>query len=188
MAGNQSLKWEFQWKKGVGFDYFFKLLRITKHCSGPYLHFVPLKCGTIIPDIDGLVSEGIGGFTGQNWLVATKRLALIARFMGPTWGHLGPTGPRWAPCWPHELCYLGDYSGLWLNETKWYTYAWVNWVINDAGNGCCLLDTKPLPEPMLTYYQVDRGNISLWTFNQKKDFCHENRFENVIWTMSISMC
>ena len=26
------------------------------------------------------------------------------------WGqhgvHLGPTGPRWAPCWPHELCYL----------------------------------------------------------------------------------
>ena len=31
----------------------------------------------------------------------------IARFMGPTWGHLGPTGPRWAPCWPHEPCYLG---------------------------------------------------------------------------------
>ena len=25
---------------------------------------------------------------------------LIARFMGPT-------GPRWAPCWPHEVCYLG---------------------------------------------------------------------------------
>ena len=23
--------------------------------------------------------------------------------------HLGPTGPRWAPCWPHELCYLGCY-------------------------------------------------------------------------------
>ena len=22
--------------------------------------------------------------------------------------HLGPTGPRWAPCWPHELCYLGS--------------------------------------------------------------------------------
>ena len=25
---------------------------------------------------------------------------LIARSMWPTWG------PRWAPCWPHELCYL----------------------------------------------------------------------------------
>ena len=28
-----------------------------------------------------------------------------------SWGQhgalLGPTGPRWAPCWPHELCYLG---------------------------------------------------------------------------------
>ena len=28
-----------------------------------------------------------------------------------SWGqhgaHMGPTGPRWAPCWPHELCYLG---------------------------------------------------------------------------------
>ena len=28
--------------------------------------------------------------------------------MGPIWGrHLGPTGPRWTLCWPHELCYLG---------------------------------------------------------------------------------
>ena len=50
---------------------------------------------------------------------------LIARFMRPTWGpsgahrsqvgpmnqhgaHLGPTGPRWAPCWPHEHCLLGS--------------------------------------------------------------------------------
>ena len=47
----------------------------------------------------------------------------ITRFMGPTWAQLGPTGPRWAPCWPHETCYLGL---LWINhqpirdtETKW---------------------------------------------------------------------
>ena len=33
--------------------------------------------------------------------------SMIARFMGPRWAHLGPTGPRWAPYWPHELCYLG---------------------------------------------------------------------------------
>ena len=30
---------------------------------------------------------------------------------GHSWGQhgaqLGPTGPRWAPCWPRELCYLG---------------------------------------------------------------------------------
>ena len=31
-----------------------------------------------------------------------------------SWGqhgaHLGPTGPRWDPCWPHEPCYLGSFS------------------------------------------------------------------------------
>ena len=30
---------------------------------------------------------------------------LIARFMGPTWGP--PGSCRWAPCRPHEPCYLG---------------------------------------------------------------------------------
>ena len=24
--------------------------------------------------------------------------------------HLGPTGPWWAPCWSHELCYLGSFT------------------------------------------------------------------------------
>ena len=31
-----------------------------------------------------------------------------------SWGqhgaHLGPVGPRWAPCWPHEPCYQGSYQ------------------------------------------------------------------------------
>ena len=42
-------------------------------------------------------------------------LSLIAGFMWLTWGHLGPTGPRWAPCWPHEPCYLG-----WGIHQLWY--------------------------------------------------------------------
>ena len=34
--------------------------------------------------------------------------SLIARFMGPKWG---PSGvDRWAPCWPHVLCYLGSWD------------------------------------------------------------------------------
>ena len=44
----------------------------------------------------------------SNSLQSTSRVSvssLIARFMGPTWAHLGSTGPRWAPCWPHEPCY-----------------------------------------------------------------------------------
>ena len=24
--------------------------------------------------------------------------------------HLGPTGPSWVPCWPHEPCYQGSYE------------------------------------------------------------------------------
>ena len=38
-----------------------------------------------------------------------------------SWGQhgafLGPTGPRWAPCWPHELCYMGC----------WQTYQGLRW-------------------------------------------------------------
>ena len=39
---------------------------------------------------------------------------------GPLWSswgqhgaHLGPVGPRWAPCWPHEPCYQG-----WIDSGK----------------------------------------------------------------------
>ena len=46
------------------------------------------------------------------WLLYAVFPALIARFMGPTWGHLGPRGPRWGLCWLHELCYLGGYPRM----------------------------------------------------------------------------
>ena len=38
----------------------------------------------------------------QHWNMATW-YTQIARFMGQHGAHLRPTGPRWAPCWPHEL-------------------------------------------------------------------------------------
>ena len=46
--------------------------------------------------------------------------------------NMGPTGPRWAPCWPHELCYLGVAS-------KAMTHAFVHEASNNdltATNGC----------------------------------------------------
>ena len=49
-------------------------------------------------------------FNYDTWTLGCKLVldvTLIARFMGQHGAHLGPTGPRWAPCWPHELCYLG---------------------------------------------------------------------------------
>ena len=37
----------------------------------------------------------------------TPSYSLIAWLMGLTLGPSGSTAPRWAPYWPHELCYLG---------------------------------------------------------------------------------
>ena len=50
-----------------------------------------------------------------------SRATLIARFMGHHGAHLGPTGPRWAPYWLHELFYLGFTVGAesehpWMND------------------------------------------------------------------------
>ena len=47
----------------------------------------------------------------------------IAKFMGQHGTHLGPVGPRWAPCWPHEPCYEGPDASTRLEKifcTKMY--------------------------------------------------------------------
>ena len=41
-------------------------------------------------------------------VMSVTRTTLMTR--SQHWALLGPTGPRWAPCWPHELCYLGGKS------------------------------------------------------------------------------
>ena len=40
------------------------------------------------------------------WLLMTW-LPWYQGSWGQSGAHLGPTWPRWAPCWPHEPCYLG---------------------------------------------------------------------------------
>ena len=44
----------------------------------------------------------------MNWF--SQSLCLITSLQS-SWdqhgAHLGPVGPRWAPCWPHEPCYQG---------------------------------------------------------------------------------
>ena len=51
-----------------------------------------------------LIWCSITDWTGK---LTAKVSCLIARFMGQHGAHLGLIGPRWAPCWPNELCYLG---------------------------------------------------------------------------------
>ena len=46
--------------------------------------------------------------------------------------YMGPTGPRWAPCWPYDPCYLGSFVMGLLPESN-----------------------KLMPEPVMTYGQKD---------------------------------
>ena len=57
---------------------------------------------TAIAAADALLSLTKTGQIAIYWLAAS----LIARLMGQYDAHQGPTGPRWAPCWPHGPCYL----------------------------------------------------------------------------------
>ena len=59
-------------------------------------------------------------------------LSLIAGFMGLTWGHLGPTGPRWAPCWP-----MGPMLAPWtllsgVGNPPVVIYNWGYWPLTSA--------------------------------------------------------
>ena len=41
-----------------------------------------------------------------------------------SWGqhgtHLGPVGPRWAPCWPYEPCYQGCFGASYIIDSLWH--------------------------------------------------------------------
>ena len=56
------------------------------------------------------------------------------RYQGP-WGqhgaHLGPTGPRWAPCGPREPCYLG--SHILVEVFRWTISQRFHWQYDSIG-------------------------------------------------------
>ena len=86
----------------------------------------------------------------------------IARFMGPTWAHMGPTEPRLAPCWPHEACYLGsggwvaDIFGSWSFQCtvpRFVVSVWLWWTDPfGLGDGLVLHDGRDLD-----HYDLCRG-------------------------------
>ena len=49
-------------------------------------------------------------------------MTLIASSWGQHGAHLGPTGPRWAQCWPHETCYLGRTTTVKLQLQQHHIY------------------------------------------------------------------
>ena len=53
-----------------------------------------------------------GRFVDNHCFISTKlKWAMLpgGLYWGQYGAHLGPTGPRWAPCCPHEPCYLGTF-------------------------------------------------------------------------------
>ena len=58
----------------------------------------------------------------------------IARFIGPTYGaHLGPVGPKWAPCGPHVAPINLCYEGLEWRAHR-YTIPWPSRVISNENS------------------------------------------------------
>ena len=62
-----------------------------------------------------VLSRPVSYSTNKNTSHTWKVIYCVSKFRCPwsqgSWGqhgvHLGPTRPMWAPCWPHEPCYLG---------------------------------------------------------------------------------
>ena len=97
---------------------------------------------------------------------------LIAKFMGPTWAHLGPTGPRWAPCWPHESCYLGMYvpdTGIiiWLHDP----IAIVEATLANMAKWITLKNVKK------THNKARQNHMLVWPFNDVPMSCLWNVFD-----------
>ena len=75
-------------------------------------------------------------------LVWRRRYAISILWKLPWWqgswgqhgAQLGPTGPRLAPCWPHELCYLG----ILMTAIHLMQYHWARGVTVFA---CCFIQS-----------------------------------------------
>ena len=90
-----------------------------------------------------------------------------------SWGqhgaHLGPTRPRWAPCWPHELCYLG----------------WFCMCVHIWSSKRCIVVQK---DTFKQFYFVQR--YSCWWFGDTNSFLHrpDNRSQFIILIFAFSRC
>ena len=106
----------------------------------------------------------IANFITEKLLPISSKLAVDILNHHPrqqsSWGqhgaHLGPVGPRWAPCWPHEPCYRG------LSEIQLYSwqhaqcillFIW-NYNIGIQRTFCKLIETGLKHRNMINYLQL----------------------------------
>ena len=83
-------------------------------------------CAGNLPVTDGFPHKGASNVetVSMSWrhhVLSLLHTHPIAKFMGQHGAHLGPVGPRWAPCWPNEPCYQGTFHSIYgtpYNETR----------------------------------------------------------------------
>ena len=66
---------------------------------------VILECGSLWSTKKGLILRC--SLPAPQWKSILYATSQTASSWGQHVAHLGPGGPRWAPCWPHKPCYQG---------------------------------------------------------------------------------
>ena len=96
---------------------------------------------------------------------------------GPHGAHLGPVGPRWAPCGPHEPCYQGlscSSLAIWLGLKWWLTFAGWQYIQSAYLTIVSMrspLGGQKLPGPCLNIKTVFPGmGISIWKIRWLRDY------------------
>ena len=102
---------------------------------------------------------------------ASGNTTLIARSWRQHGAHLGPTGPRWAPCWPHELCHLGNerkYSthfGHWEQYGSGFADYFSKWIFAFMDSGVALTNGQRFVRRHIQVHFLERKwKNSVWIF------------------------
>ena len=85
--------------------------------------------------------------------------------------HLGPLGPRWAPCWPYEPCYQGGFisKGVTCERLKGQCRSW-HWILTIFGTKGLHISSR-ISRPKLSYQCVESScNISSAILDDKTFF------------------
>ena len=105
--------------------------------------------------------------------------------MGTTWGR----GPRWAPCWPHELCYLGwCFQITSMGQRHSYgcpdpeEYRWVDQFFRGGGTGHKTKDYTTVQELFWEWAQTMMDDVSVvshWLIPYPKRLLQCAYFEDI---------
>ena len=77
----------------------FRILIFAQKCITNTLYFIHHD-GAKYRDETNLTLD-------THWNLIVTCIPRSQSSLGQHGAHLGPVGPRWAPCWPHEPCYQG---------------------------------------------------------------------------------